>query len=294
MKISEISNNKTSAGYILEPLKQKNIFEIDKQEFIKIFKEKGVIIFRNFNLNKENIIKFTDLFTSKYANDALRRTTRLGNKNIHNVDPGIKEMPLHSEASYSPSWPEIIWFYCNKAPLNSGYTTICDGQRIYKNFRSEIKKFFLENQVIYDLKIPFQLKQKNIITKIKKRPWHIDYPGVHDCYLNLRTNEVNFKLKRYAVVKDKYNSELSFVNHLQIILNRDPQVKKIYLEKKNAKFKKIMEEVKKISNEYIIDISWNNGDLCMINNQRFMHGRRKIHKNEERDIINIQTLKSSF
>ena len=127
-----------------------------------------------------------------------------------------------------------------------------------------------------------------------KRPWHIDHPGIYNCYLNLKTNEVNFKLKRYAVVKDKYNSELSFVNHLQIILNRDPQVKKIYLEKKNSRFKNIMKEVKKISNECIIDISWNNKDLCMINNQRFMHGRRKIDKNEERDIINIQTLKSSF
>ena len=25
-------------------------------------------------------------------------------------------MALHSEASFSPSWPEIVWFYCNKAP----------------------------------------------------------------------------------------------------------------------------------------------------------------------------------
>ena len=117
-KISEISNTITSAGCILEPSDQKDIFAIDKNKIIEIFKNKGVIIFRNFNLNKDNIIKFTDLFTSKYANDALRRTTRLGNKNIHDVDPGNKEMPLHSEASYSPSWPEIIWFYCNKAPLN--------------------------------------------------------------------------------------------------------------------------------------------------------------------------------
>ena len=293
MKISEISNNITSSGCIVEPSEQTNIFEINKNEIIELFKDKGVIIFRNFNLSKENIIKFTDLFTSKYANDALRRTTRLENKNAHDVDPGNKEMPLHSEASYSPSWPEIIWFYCNKAPLNSGSTTIFDGQKVYKNFRSEIKKFFLENQIIYDLKVPFQLNQKNKITKMK-RPWHIDYPGIHDCFLNLKTNEVNFKLKRYAVIKDRYNSELSFVNHLQIILNRDPQVKKIYLEKKNTKFKKVMKEVKKISNEYIIDISWNNRDLCMINNQRFMHGRRKIDKNEQRDIINIQTLKSSF
>ena len=32
----------------------------------------------------------------------------------------------------------------------------------------------------------------------------------------------------------------------------------------------------------------------MINNQRFMHGRRRIEKNEIRDIINIQTLQSNF
>ena len=293
MKISEISNDITSIGCIVEPSNQKNIFKIDKNEIIRIFKNKGIIIFRNFNLHKDNIIKFTDLFTNKYANDAFRRTIRLGNKNIHDVDPGNKEMPLHSEASYSPSWPEIIWFYCNKAPSSSGNTTICDGQKIYKDFHLELKKFFLENQIIYDLKVPIKLIYKNENTKTKKS-WHIDYPGIYDCYLNLKTNEINFKLKRYAVVKDKFNSELSFVNHLQIILNRDPQVKKIYLEKKNTKFKKIMKEVKKISNKYIIDISWNNRDLCMINNQRFMHGRRKINKNEKRDIINIQTLKSSF
>ena len=52
-------------------LRSKDIFAIDKNKIIEIFKNKGVIIFRNFNLNKDNIIKFTDLFTSKYANDAL-------------------------------------------------------------------------------------------------------------------------------------------------------------------------------------------------------------------------------
>ena len=77
MKISEISNNITSTGCIVEPSQQTNIFKIDKNEIIKIFKEKGFIIFRNFNLNKKNLIKFTDLFTSKYANYAIRRRIRL-------------------------------------------------------------------------------------------------------------------------------------------------------------------------------------------------------------------------
>ena len=294
MKISKISNGTINSGCVIEPTDQKNLFEIDKDEIIRIFKDKGALIFRNFDLNKKNLINFTDLFTKKYANDALRRTSRLSNKNIHDVDPGNKEMPLHSEASYSPSCPEIVWFYCNKAPANSGYTTICDGQNIYKKFNFELKKFFLENQIIYDLKIPFKSSQNSKKFLKRKKPWHIDYPGIFDCYLDLKKNEINFKLKRYAVIKDRYNSKLSFVNHLQIILNRDPQVKKIYLEKNNEIFKQKIKEVKKISDENTIDISWNDKDLCMINNHRFMHGRRHINHKEKRDIINIQTLVSKF
>lgn len=292
MKISNISDKIISKGCIIEPTNQTNLLKLNKNKIINIYKEKGFIIFRNFKIKKNSITNFTDLFTLRYANDALRRTVRFKDKRVHDVDPGNKEMPLHSEASYSPSWPEIVWFYCNKAPKKSGLTTISDGQTIYKKFSLPLKKFFLENQIIYDLKVPFgQKKKKN---KILKKPWHIDYPGVFDCYLNLKTNEVNFKLKRYAVIKDKYNLNLSFVNHLQIILNRDPQVKKITMNLSNKILKKKIIEVKKISNKCIYEINWKKGDLCMINNQRFMHGRRKINKNESRDIINIQTLQSNF
>ena len=55
-----------------------------------------------------------------------------------------------------------------------------------------------------------------------------------------------------------------------------------------------MSEIKKVTNESTIDINWKNEDLIMIDNKRFMHGRRKINKEEKRDIINIQPLKSNF
>ena len=45
----------------------------------------------------------------------------------------------------------------------------------------------------------------------------------------------------------------------------------------NKILKKKIIEVKKISNKCIYEINWKKGDLCMINNQRFMHGRRKIN-----------------
>ena len=46
------------------------------------------------------------------------------------------------------------------------------------------------------------------------------------------------------MVKDKYNLNLSFVNHLQIILNRDPQVKKISMNLSDKILKKELPKLK--------------------------------------------------
>ena len=297
MKTSSLSKKISQGGCLIEPSTEKSIFQLNKKDLVNIYEKKGLIIFRNFNLQKEEITKFTDIFTDQYANDALRRSIRLKDKNVRNVDPGNFEMPLHSEASYSPSWPEIIWFYCNLAPKKSGQTTVCDGQSIYKNFNVSEKKFFLENQILYDLKIPFGEKklEKDKISKNKNlKPWHIDHPGVKDCFINFSKKEVIFKLKRYAVNKLNNSEELAFANHLQIILNRDPQVLRITMENGKKFPLKILKKVKKISDDFTLDINWKNGDLCMINNKRFMHGRRKVYSNEKRDIMVIQTLKSNF
>ena len=295
MKTSIISEKILKGGCLIEPSDEKSIFQLSKQKLVNIFEEKGLIIFRNFNLDKLKITKFTDIFTTKYANDALRRSVRLKNNKVRDVDPGKLEMPLHSEASYSPSWPEIIWFYCNLAPKNSGQTTVCDGQSIYKNLNASEKKFFLENQILYDLKIPYGeeiFKNKN--SKNKLKPWHIDHPGVKDCFINFSKKEIVFKLKRYAINKLNYTDKLAFVNHLQIILNRDPQVLNITMENGKKVPSKIMKKVKKVSDDLTVDINWKNHDLCMIDNRRFMHGRREINSSEKRDIMVIQTLKSNL
>ena len=295
MKTSIISQKISNGGCLIEPSHEGSIFELNKENLVNIFEEKGLIVFRNFNLDKKKITQFTDIFTKRYANDALRRSIRLKDNKIRDVDPGKLEMPLHSEASYSPSWPEIIWFYCNLAPKKSGQTTVCDGQSIYKNLSSAEKKFFLENQILYDLKIPFGEKNlKNKSKEKKLKPWHIDHPGVKDCYINFSSREVIFKFKRYAINKSNYTDELAFANHLQIILNRDPQVVKITMENGKKVPTKIMKKIKKISNDLTVNLEWKNQDLCMIDNKRFMHGRRKINTKEKRDIMVIQTLKSNF
>jgi alpha-ketoglutarate-dependent taurine dioxygenase len=292
MIIKKFSKKINQNGCVILPTKNKDLFNLDNKEISNIFKNKGFILFRNFKFEKEKITSFTDKFTKKYANDAYRRISKFDNNKIKTVDEGNEEMPLHSEASYSPSWPEIVWFYCNKAPKKSGFTTICDGKMVYKNLKTKTKEFFLANQIIYDLRIPFGHSKTKSKKKLKK--WLIDSPGVSGCKIDLNNKEVYLKYKRYAVIKVRNGSELAFVNHLQFIIEKDPQVLSYVMENYKKIPKDVREDYLQVCKKLTEKIIWKSGDLVMIDNKRLMHGRTKILSDEIRDIVNIQTLECSF
>ena len=111
-----------NSGVLIKSNKRNSLNVLSRNDIINLFLKNGCIIFKGFNLNPKSLLDFTNKFTYIYANDANRRT-EVYDKKIKTVDEGNQEMPLHSEASYSPSWPEIIWFYCVKPPKKSGWTT---------------------------------------------------------------------------------------------------------------------------------------------------------------------------
>ena len=53
-------------------------------------------------------------------------------------------------------------------------------------------------------------------------------------------------------------------------------------------------EMKLKSSELTYDHIWEKNDLFMIDNKRFMHGRRSFDKGIKRDIVIVQTQRASF
>ena len=156
-------------GIILKSKKSITPLKINKSKVISLFKKNGCILFRNFKFTAENYKKFTDIFTKNYAtdtNDVSRRKKTKYSKFIRHVDVGYKKMSLHSEASFSPAWPEIVWFFCEEPAKNNGETTICDGIKLWESLSEKTKEFFLSNPLKYKLKIPVLEKKK--IGKKKK------------------------------------------------------------------------------------------------------------------------------
>tara|TARA_B100000787_G_C16181293_1_gene291975 strand:+ start:116 stop:1021 length:906 start_codon:yes stop_codon:yes gene_type:complete len=278
-------------GLMISNFDHLNIKKKQIKEIILNFEKYGIIIFKNLKIKPKELTKFTDYFSQTYAGDAMRRAERFGRKNIRNVDAGYQEITLHSEASFTPAWPELVWFFCLKPPLDKkGATTFCDGLMLWKKLSNKLKNFFLSNPIVYDLKIPINVKKRNI----KKKAWSLNEPGINNCFIDYKKRLLSLELTRFSVHKSRNDQDLCFANHLLIDLNSENQLIRRSLVGKKKIPQSILNEIKKKAAELTYEIKWSKNDLVMVDNKRFMHGRRAYKKNSPRDIVVIQTSKASF
>ena len=233
--------------------KNKSLNQLSVKDIFNQYKDKGIIIFRSFKLDNFKVKKFVDKFTLKYSNDAGRRKKSNTHKEINSVDIGLKPMRLHSEASFSPSWPEILWFYCSVPPKKYGQTTLCDGEILWNKLSFKTKNFFLKNPLLYKMEIPIKTSFKKNKKKIK---WYFDEIGTYDCFLDNKKGIIKINQIRFAVNKN-YGGKLSFCNHLiSSALEMDPTVKSIGLLSGLKIPKFILDEVNLVSDGLSFKHTW--------------------------------------
>ena len=256
----------------------------------KLFYTRGIVEFSNLPWKKDQIQNFTDYFTTKYSNDAARREKKFKKTNINSVDIGFNEIPLHSEASFTYAYPEIIWFYCYKNDDKGSPTTICDGKELWQKLEKKTKEFFLKNPVKYSLEIeiPYVDKRKS------NQEMLIEQPGVSNAYINWRKGTLNFIYTKFIINIDKLSDSIFFSNHLLIGPKLEKQIKKMTLIDNSKIPSDIFQEIKHKSEDSKKEYIWKKNNLLMLNNKRFMHGRKKYSESSNREILNLQSLKINF
>jgi alpha-ketoglutarate-dependent taurine dioxygenase len=291
LKFKNLSNNIYSGGKILL-LNGKNLTFIkkNKQTLISLFEKNGIIVFRDLDISPKEFKNLADIFSSTYANDAARREKTSYHQNVNSVDIGSKKMSLHSEASFSPSWPEILWFFCIDAPKNKGETTICDGLKLWKNFNNQTKEFFLKNPIKFSLSIPVLNSKKK---DGKKKYWPLNNIGSYNSYLDYKTGKLEFEQIKFAINESRIPNQLCFANHV-MYKDTDETIKNWGLLNNKKLPKNLLNYVEEEAEKITVYHKWKKNDIMMLDNKRFLHGRNSFEKKEKRKIINIQTLKANF
>jgi len=288
MKAEPISELFDSRGAIIYPsLDSQDLTELEAEKIISLFERHGVLIFRGFDIQPDALIRVIDHFSESYAPDALRREPRFGQKEIHNVDSGNFEIPLHSEASFSPSWPEIVWFYCVLPPIEGGCTTLCDGVNLWRSLSEKTKTTFLSQPLRYEIEIEMGQKVAGRPTE----PLPSRNPGVSG-YIRWPQGIISLNILRYAVNHSRLNEKLCFANHLLAAGER--QIRLVKMGDGSAVPVEALREIELISQKLTFDLKWQSRDLLMIDNIRFMHGRRAYPSAVKRDIVQVQTHRASF
>ena len=157
-------------GLIILPSKNESIFDLEYNEIVSLFEQYGVLLFRGFDLQPEKITKVTNRYTEKYSGEALRRPSRYGQKVVHDVDTSGMDMgrgviggahvDWHSENGFAPSWPEVIWLYCNVPPKKAANQFFVMVPYSGSIFQQKLESFSLQTQCVTSSK--FLLEKKDL------------------------------------------------------------------------------------------------------------------------------------
>ena len=267
---------------IIESDKDQSITNIDKETVINLCAESGTLLFRGFSGDIDTFSEFVKNNSSKVTLDPARSFHA---ENAQKVDAGLNAVGLHCENGNAPKLPHFIWFYCKKAAKTGSQTTFCDGRRVWAALPNETKQLFEAKKIKYSRNVPENLWRAYIAYEMPNIKSADDVTVEHlkqfsdqidgQIFKLNEDNSVHYSFIVGAAHKTLFSDDLAFANS---ILGPSYNYEKptITFEDDTAISDEIIEQIKAITEQETQEIIWQDGDIVMIDNTRFMHGRREI------------------
>ncbi len=206
--------------------------------------------------------------------------------------PPHQSIPLHNEQSYTRNWPLKIWFYCVKASPVGGETPIADSREVYQRIDPAIRQRFIEKRLMYvrnyggGLDVPWQRVFNTAGRHVVER--YCDQQGIEFEWKpddELRTRQVCQAAARHPITGEQvwFNQA-----HLFHIASLEPQVREallgavdepdlprnVYYGDGDSIETAVLDDIRAAYQATQVTFSWQPGDILMLDNMLFAHGRR--------------------
>jgi alpha-ketoglutarate-dependent taurine dioxygenase len=269
---------------------EEDICELDKTEVINFFKSSSLLLFRGFHGGTETFKRFTERFSTNfvsYVGGAYSREMINGDKTLLSVTGGKQNfpVPLHGEMYYRKHKPDIIWFYCATPALTDGETTICDGIQIYDELSASTQKLFATQRIKYIRTYPAQAWQKiyqtDDLTFVEKVCSDNDMQWSVNPERSITTKYVTS-----AIRESRDGNHKVFINNILPVVAQEQQGKNSSLVRFEDDSKipdEVISELKQVTAQLTYLVSWQKGDILMVDNTRLLHGRKSF-SDTQRDI----------
>jgi alpha-ketoglutarate-dependent taurine dioxygenase len=240
---------------------------LDRDAVAHSYRETGVVLFRGFDCDPAAFRTHTERFCNAFiVHPHPNREIISADATTMGVSPGKDHFFAHSELGYSPIRPDVAWFYCQTPARVGGETTLYDGVEVLERLSAKTRELFVRKRLAFKHQIPaaiweqfYGLGDRDLVLArvraVDGFTFTLDAEGTMNATYHVP-----------AIVRTKHAAREAFANSLldQSVLtledgSRVPQAMKL--------------EILGVTEALAFPIAWRPGDIVMVDNSRFMHGR---------------------
>ena len=259
--------------------------DIPEADFISAYKTHGALLLRGFVLDLDVFADFTRRYCSgSVFNESAGREVLNPEQNIQTVNIGAQAFPLHPELSREPWKPDICFFWCMSPPSNGGETTVCDGVEIVRSLPREAFDALRTRRLRYTLPATPAALQFWLGSAEPDDDILADPPSQCPYEFNRMNGRIMRSFTRPALHKPMFSDDPAFGNFL--LFGRYLNGVRHFPTFENGEqvSDALLGMVNSASEPLTVAHDWRQGDVLILDNTRFMHGRRAIAEVSERRI----------
>ncbi len=268
---------------LVEPAGTSSLLDIDPQEIVALYKAHGALLLRGFEVAVPDFRRFARLFCpTSVMNESPGRRPIEPEHNIHTVDGGMGAFNLHPELSREPWKPDAAFFHCIAAPSRGGATTICDGVDLVRRMPDVVRRGLANRRLVY-----FKPTWPSLLEHWLGTPEPTDAqlaapPASCPYFFQRYEGDVIRGFSRPALHKPMFIDAPAFGNFLLFARFNNGRPDHPVLDDGRPVPEEWLQAIKYVGDRLAVPIVWRNGDVLMLDNTRFMHGRTPILDTTER------------
>lgn len=271
---------------LVEPEAETTLAGLDPGAVTALYKTHGALLLRGFGADLDAFHGFAKRFSSTaVVNESPGRTALDPVKSLYTVDGGTNAFALHPELSREPWKPDLAMFGCLSAPGEGGRTLVCDGIALAKALPAEVRRGLEGRRLIY-LKGCWPELLEFWLGSAEPDDALLRNPPARCPYKFMRLNDgrVARYFSRPALHQPMFAEEPAFGNFLLFARFNNGRGDYPLLDDMRPVPEAWLQAIKAKGDQLSYAVEWQQGDVVMLDNTRFLHGRTAILDAAKRQI----------
>lgn len=207
------------------------------------------------------------------------------------VNKGQSSIPLHRELSYAPGTPDQLMFLCQTPPANGGQTILCDGVVLFEALDEATRDFLRTRELVYRweveparwrsfLGVTTQEEALTAIEAINSRS-----RGGGSLSGTFEGETLKGAYRTGLVTRPGDGLREAFCNSALVTLSNAKST--ATLGDGSAFPDQMLRGIAAKAEEVTYEMAWQAGDIVVLDNARYMHGRRSFVDTERRILTRV-------